>query len=78
MFNEDLSKQICKIGGPFVLLICCPIIFWLSYYVFKKAIDDGEIVTTRNIVEIGLVNIFCIFVGIISTYKGYENRFRKK
>lgn len=77
MFDDESSKQICKVGGPFVLLVCCPIIIWLSYYVFKKAIDAGEVITTRNIVEIGLVNLFAISIGLFSTYKGYEDKFRK-
>lgn len=77
MFNDENSKQFCKIGGPFVLLVCCPVVAWISFSVFKKAIDAGEIIKAREYFEIGLINLFLLFVGGFYTYKGFEEKFWK-
>jgi len=77
MFDGDESKQICKVGGPFVLIICCPLLGWTTYYVFKKSYRRREVVTMKDVIQIGLVNLFGIFIGPVSIYKGYEEKFRK-
>lgn len=73
MSNEESSKQFCKIGGLFVLLVCFPFVAWASYSVFKKDFDAGEIITAREYFEIVLINLFLLFIGVFCTHKGFKD-----
>lgn len=77
MFNDESSKQICKIGGPFILLVCLPAVIWALYSMIQKESLAGNPLTTKVIVQMGLFVLALIFGGLFFTYKGYEDKFRK-
>lgn len=77
MGNTELSKQLCKIGGPFVLLVCFPFLLFVSYDITQKDIRAGLPVSNKWIFEIAIWNLAFFLIGAISTYKGYEDKFRK-
>lgn len=77
MFNDDLSKQICKIGGPFILFICLPGVLWALANMVKKESLAGNPLTIKVMIEMVLFVLFLFFGGLFFTYKGYEDKFRK-
>lgn len=75
MFNDDLSKQICKIFGPIIVFLGFPLLSYICYKVVLKDLNSGVQVSNKTISEMIIV---CIIVfGLFTTYKGYEDKFRK-
>lgn len=77
MFNDDLSKQICKIFGPLIVFLGFPLLSYIFYKVVLKDLNSGIQVGNKTISEMIIICISILFFGLFTTYKGYEDKFKK-
>lgn len=77
MFNEDMTKLICKIGGPFILLFCLPGVIWAFRSMVERETLNGNPLTTKALFIMIIFVVLLLVGGLFFTFKGYEDKFRK-
>lgn len=77
MFNEEMTKQICKIGGPFILLCCLPAVIWAFRNMIERETLNGNPLTMKALITMIVFVVVLIVGGLFCTYKGYEDKLKK-
>lgn len=69
--SEELTRQICKVGGPLVLFGCTPLMAWIFWKVAQKDILAGIPLKPVDVFQVSAIVLVSLVFGIWMCRKGY-------